>query len=220
MVTPSFVMVGAPHFLSMTTLRPFGPSVTLTAFASASTPRSSDLRAESLNSSSLAIAVLRDRDAGGGRGFAPRRGGMVVQSPVPDAPRSHPVAGAHRGAVTAYVVRASADDGENVTGGQDEVLLAAVLDLGAAVLAVDDAVTDLDVERDAVALVVDAAGADCEDLALLGLLLRGVRDDETGRGRLLGLYGLDDDAVFERLDGNRHGGPPLRNSRDTDRWWC
>src|SRR6476660_9432861 len=135
-VTPSFVIVGAPHFLSMTTLRPFGPSVTLTAFASASTPRSSDLRAESLNSSSLAIAVLRDRDAVGGRGFALRSGGMVVQSPVPDAPRSHPVAGAHRGAVTAYVVRASADDGEHVTGGQDEVLLAAVLDLGAAVLAV------------------------------------------------------------------------------------
>src|SRR6476469_8935167 len=59
MVTPSLVIVGAPHFLSMTTLRPFGPSVTLTAFASASTPRSSDLRAESLNSSVLAMSVLR-----------------------------------------------------------------------------------------------------------------------------------------------------------------
>src|SRR6188472_4133085 len=69
-------MVGAPHFLSMTTLRPLGPSVTLTAFASASTPRSSDFRAESLNSSSLAIAVLRDRDAGGG--LALRRGGLSV----------------------------------------------------------------------------------------------------------------------------------------------
>jgi hypothetical protein len=41
MVTPSLVMVGAPHFLSMTTLRPLGPSVTLTALARASTPRSS-----------------------------------------------------------------------------------------------------------------------------------------------------------------------------------
>src|SRR5687768_17891623 len=68
MVTPSLVMVGAPHFLSMTTLRPLGPSVTLTAFASASTPRSSDLRAESLNSSVLAMSVLLvrgvQRDAG------------------------------------------------------------------------------------------------------------------------------------------------------------
>ena len=34
MVTPSLVMVGAPNFLSMTTLRPLGPSVTLTVSAS------------------------------------------------------------------------------------------------------------------------------------------------------------------------------------------
>ena len=41
MVTPSLVIVGAPHFLSRTTLRPFGPSVTATASASLSTPASS-----------------------------------------------------------------------------------------------------------------------------------------------------------------------------------
>src|SRR3954462_5858108 len=102
---------------------------------------------------------------------------------------------------------ASGDDGEDVAGGEDEVLLAAVLDLGAAVLAVDDLVADLDVERDALgAVVVETAGTDRQDLALLGLLLGGVRDDEAGSGGLLGLEGLDDDAVFERLDGNRHGG--------------
>ncbi len=33
-VTPSFVTVGAPNFLSMTTFRPFGPNVTFTASAS------------------------------------------------------------------------------------------------------------------------------------------------------------------------------------------
>src|SRR5665213_615052 len=33
MVTPSFVIVGAPNFLSITTLRPLGPSVTLTALS-------------------------------------------------------------------------------------------------------------------------------------------------------------------------------------------
>ena len=37
-VTPSLVMVGAPNFLSITTFRPLGPSVTLTASASLSTP--------------------------------------------------------------------------------------------------------------------------------------------------------------------------------------
>ncbi len=33
-VTPSLVIVGDPNFLSITTLRPLGPSVTLTASAS------------------------------------------------------------------------------------------------------------------------------------------------------------------------------------------
>src|SRR5207253_6919539 len=37
-VTPSLVMVGDPNFLSRTTLRPFGPSVTFTASASWLTP--------------------------------------------------------------------------------------------------------------------------------------------------------------------------------------
>src|SRR5580692_11214085 len=44
-VTPSLVMRGAPKLLSITTLRPFGPSVTFTALASVSTPRSKRSRA-------------------------------------------------------------------------------------------------------------------------------------------------------------------------------
>ena len=45
METPSLVIVGAPHFFSRTTLRPFGPSVTRTASASLFMPASSDRRA-------------------------------------------------------------------------------------------------------------------------------------------------------------------------------
>jgi hypothetical protein len=48
MLTPSLVIVGAPVRRSRTTLRPFGPSVTLTASASASTPDCSRRRASSL----------------------------------------------------------------------------------------------------------------------------------------------------------------------------
>jgi chaperonin GroEL (HSP60 family) len=44
-VTPSLVIRGAPNDLSRTTLRPFGPSVTLTALARMSTPRSIRSRA-------------------------------------------------------------------------------------------------------------------------------------------------------------------------------
>src|ERR687897_3958696 len=100
----------------------------------------------------------------------------------------------------------SGDDGEDVAGGEDQVLLAGVLDLGAAVLAVDDLVTHRDVERDTVAVVVDTTGTDRNDLALLGLLLGRVRDDQAGGGGLLGFERLDDDEVLEGLDVDRHFG--------------
>src|SRR6266851_3619855 len=63
-VTPSLVTVGLPNFLSMTTLRPLGPSVTFTASASWSTPRLSRARASVLNSSCFAgIAYVLRRSA-------------------------------------------------------------------------------------------------------------------------------------------------------------
>src|SRR6266446_3634237 len=53
-VTPSLVMVGAPHDFSMMTLRPLGPSVTLTASASVLTPWRIASRARTSNRISLA----------------------------------------------------------------------------------------------------------------------------------------------------------------------
>src|SRR5690606_12784801 len=101
------------------------------------------------------------------------------------------------------------DDSQDVARRQDQVLLTGVLDLGSAVLAVDDDVAFLDVQRDAlVAIFVPAAGADGDDGALLGLLLRRVRDDQAGGSRRLGLVGLDEDLVLERLDVHaRHDEP-------------
>ena len=57
-VTPSWVTVGAPYFLSRATLRPLGPSVVLTALARVSTPCFSDPRAVSLNSITFATVIL------------------------------------------------------------------------------------------------------------------------------------------------------------------
>ena len=57
-VTPSLVMRGAPNDLSSTTLRPFGPSVTLTALARMSTPRSMRSRASVENFTCLAAMLL------------------------------------------------------------------------------------------------------------------------------------------------------------------
>jgi hypothetical protein len=53
-VTPSLVVRGAPKLLSITTLRPLGPSVTFTASARMSTPRSIFSRASAPNLTSLA----------------------------------------------------------------------------------------------------------------------------------------------------------------------
>ncbi len=57
MVTPSLVIVGEPNFLSSTTLRPLGPSVTLTASARMFAPRSSARRALSSNTSCFAAMI-------------------------------------------------------------------------------------------------------------------------------------------------------------------
>src|SRR3954453_7390883 len=57
MLTPSLVMVGAPHFFSRTTLRPFGPRVTLTASARVFMPRSRPRRASS--SKAIILAMWR-----------------------------------------------------------------------------------------------------------------------------------------------------------------
>src|SRR5947207_7383629 len=59
-VTPSLVIVWLPNFLSRMTLRPDGPSVAFTAFASFSIPRSNVCRALSSNCSCLAAIFLID----------------------------------------------------------------------------------------------------------------------------------------------------------------
>src|ERR1700733_4678488 len=56
--TPSLVIVGAPKLFSSTALRPFGPSVALTAFARTLPPRNMRWRASSLKRTSLAAIVV------------------------------------------------------------------------------------------------------------------------------------------------------------------
>src|SRR5699024_8709757 len=197
MDTPSLVTVGPAKGLAGTTCGPRGPRVTLTASVSCCTPDSIAVRALSLNSICLAMfssirwptseAVTADRP---GAGMAAGRGG-----------RRHPTG-------------LLADHREHVAGRQDEVLLALVADLGAAVLAVDDDVALGDVDGDAlVAVLVPPAGADGDDGALLRLLLGGVGDDQArGRGGLR-FAGLDEDPVLERLDVHaRHDVPSMFRS--------
>src|SRR5262249_55918164 len=90
------------------------------------------------------------------------------------------------------------DLGQDVGLAEDQILLTADLDLGAAVLGIDDLVALLDVERDELAVLV-AAGADLEDAAGLRLLLCRIRQDDAADGGLLLVEDRDDHAVAQRL---------------------
>src|SRR3954468_12457608 len=136
MVTPSLVIVGEPNCLASTTLRPLGPRVTLTESASLLTPRSRARRACVLNASILAAmssfrttAVPLDRTTGG-RCYGRR-------TPTTSAPGTD-----GRPGRTWEEEELLLEDGEDVPGVEDQVLLAAVLHLSAAVLAVEDGVPD------------------------------------------------------------------------------
>src|SRR5918996_1384627 len=170
MVTPSFVMVGAPNFLSSRAYRPRGPSVTLTASAILSTPRFSERRASSSNSSCFAT-VLRCPPRFVGRG----RGGLGLLF---------------------FLV----DDGQDVRGLQNQKLLVVQLELGAGVLLEEDLLAVRDLDLLARAVVKRATGPDRDDRALLRPLLGGIRQDDAALRHLLAGRRLDDDVAPQRLE--------------------
>src|SRR5437764_1961437 len=110
-VTPSLVTVGDPNFFSMTTLRPLGPSVTLTASASLLTPWRMRCRASSPYEMVFAAMFF-----------------------------------------CSFLLF---DHGEHFLFAQDQVLFVVDLDLGAGILADEDAVPLLDVQRELFALLID-----------------------------------------------------------------
>src|SRR6266705_1028173 len=92
--------------------------------------------------------------------------------------------------------RAVADDlRQDVRLAEDQNLVGAELDLGAAVLAEDDLVALDDVERDVLPVLVAGARADGQDAAALRLLPGGVRQDDPALRRLLLVEDLDDQTV-------------------------
>src|ERR1043165_9415770 len=151
-VTPSLVMRGAPNDLSSTTLRPFGPSVTLTALFRISTPRSMRSRASTPNLTSL----LAMSGSSLGLGFQGRRRlrGLLLR-------------GGNVG-----------EDAHDVAFLHDQQLLAVDLDLGAGPLAEQHPVADLEVDRDQLAGFVAATRTNGGDFALRRLFLGGIGNDD------------------------------------------
>src|SRR5262249_9056733 len=186
-VTPSLVMRGAPNDLSSTTLRPFGPRVTLTALLRMSTPRSIRSRASVPSLTSLAdIFVLPEL-----KFVSHLRGSTGRRSP-----------GRLRRSALGRLLGAG-DVGENahdVAFLHDQQFLAVDLDFGARPLAEQHAVANFEIDRDQLAGLVATAGADGDHFALGGLFLGRVGNDDAASGLLFGLDTLDHDAVVKRTE--------------------
>src|SRR5271165_1457649 len=133
-VTPSLVMRGEPHDLSSTTLRPFGPSVTRTAWARVSTPRSILSRASTENRTCLA-AIVWFLDWVWVRCLSMISGRLLVGLSLGE--HAHDVALLH-----------------------DQVLDVVDLDLRPGPFAEQHSIFDLDVDRDQLAGFVAPAGTD------------------------------------------------------------
>src|SRR5438105_4925637 len=170
-VTPSLVIVGDPNFFSMTTLRPFGPSVTLTASASLLTPWRIRWRASSPYEIVLA-AIFHS----------------LLQR------------------LLFFTFDLLLNNGEHFVFAQDQVLFVVDLDFGAGILADEDAVPLLHVERELLAILVDLALADGHDFGFHGLLLGGVGDDDPPLAGFLFFESFDENPVIKRS--NLHSIPP------------
>src|SRR3984957_17179122 len=152
------------------TLRPLGPSVTLTALLRISTPRNKRSRASeekrtSLADISLDPSILDKKFCLGGFLLG---GGCAFN-------HAHDVGLLH-----------------------DQEILAVDLDFGARPLAEQDPLAGLELDGGDLAALIAAAGSDRDDFALLRLFLDGVGNDDAALRLILALDAADDDAVVQR----------------------
>src|SRR5580658_3573198 len=162
----------------MTTLRPLGPRVTLTALARMSTPRIKLSRASRENFTSFAAMVVSS--------------GSIEFNAGLDGRASRLLAGGRRAACR----RVAFDDSHHVALLHDEQLFTVELDFGPRPFAEQDAVAGLEVEGSELAAFVPATRTGGDHFAFLRLFLGGVRDDDAAFGLFLGLDAPDDDTIM------------------------
>src|SRR5271165_2725197 len=173
-VTPSLVMRGAPKLLSSTTLRPLGPSVTFTASARMSTPRSIRWRASLPKRTSFAAMCVSP--------FSDHW--VSLRKKVPSGG-------------LLLLMGLALDDAHDVGLLHDQELLTIDLHLGAGPLAEQNAVARLHIELLELAGLVARAGADGDDFAFHRLLFGSVGNDDAARGLLLGSQAPNEHAVMQ-----------------------
>src|ERR1044071_308579 len=167
-VTPSLVIVGDPNFFSMTTLRPLGPRVTLTASASRLTPASRARRDSSPYAMCLAICSSPDLELLFAFSLCFRAFG------------------------------GSFNHAKDVVLAHNQVLFVIELDFGSGVLTKQHSVTLFDVQRDAITTVEFLSGSGCYNLALLRFLFCAVRNDDAPTALFAFVDPLDDHAILKR----------------------
>src|SRR3984893_12205688 len=169
-LTPSLVMVGDPNFLSRMTLCPLGPRVTFTALARLLPPRRMPCREESPYTMFFAIPGISCRSAFSCQWL------LLLPSLL-------------------LLFRPAVNDGQHLVLAHDEVLLAIELDLLARVLAEEDQIARLDIEGNALALVVDLGVAGREGPAFLRLLFGRAGDDDPADLLLALFEALNDEPI-------------------------
>src|SRR5215475_3385282 len=88
----------------------------------------------------------------------------------------------------------------------DQKILAVELHLGAGPFSEQHFIANLEIDGGQLTGLVATAGAGRNDLALLRLLTRGIRNDDAAGGLLLGFDALHDHSVVQRTElGFRHG---------------
>ena len=94
-----------------------------------------------------------------------------------------------------------AEDREDVVLTEEDVLFAVELDFGARIFPEKHAVARFDVQRKDLAFVVGLALSGGDYLALLGLFLGTIRDDDSTANGFALVDATDEDAVMERSEG-------------------
>src|SRR6202047_2982583 len=161
-VTPSLVTVGAPKLFSSTTLRPLGPSVTVTASVRTLIPFRILSRA-SCEKRTILAGIALCLSSGHRKFFV---------------------------GFNAPICRSAFEHAEDIVLAQDQMLFVLELDLAACILAKENPVAGFYVGRHQFAGLGHLALADRENLALLRLFLGRIGDNDTALGLVLFLNTL------------------------------
>src|SRR5882762_1124150 len=183
-VTPSLVIVGEPNFFSMTTLRPLGPRVTFTASAKRFTPRRIACRASSPCTICFAIIFVLLR---------------ILKSSTrifTDTPTRRSEDRLSLGSYGLFL-RRTGDDAQDLLLLHDEEVFSIKLDLGAGVLAEQNAVALLYRERKDLAFVIGLASANRDDFPFLWFIFGRIGNDEATPSGASFFYSPHQDAVVE-----------------------